>query len=230
MSIVQSVLDYLLGGPKVGGEQDERLQRWRALPAADLSLPHLHARYVAIHAVTSGRDRRRDRLIAVAAVGVRGGLVELADCYQCVLRQDKASAGANILIHGIGGEHQLAGVDPGTAMLEFLEYLGKAPLVVLGDDEIDRNMIERGVHSILGYPFAHPWIGLAPLLPLLFPEAGARPAEGWLEHFGLFADGGDHALGQALATAQLLQIALCAAERTGAANMAQLLARQGPAR
>jgi DNA polymerase-3 subunit epsilon len=230
VTIAQSVFDFLLGGPKVGGEQEERLNRWRALPAADLALPHAQARYVAIHAVTSGPDRRRDRLMAIAAVAVRRRVLDFADCFERVLRQEKVSGGANILLHGIGGEHQLAGVDPRTSMLEFLEYLGKAPLVALGHDELDRLMIERGVHSLLGYPFDQPWIRLAPLVSMFLPGAAAIPIDRWPEHFGLVANGGDHALGQALATAQLLQMTLVAAERAGAANAAQLLARQRPSR
>ena len=113
-------------------------------------------------------------------------------------------------------------------MLEFLEYVGKSPLVTLGGDAGDRRLIERSVHSTLGYPFVHPWIELGPLLPSLLPAVATLPAEDWLAHCGLAADGGDHALGQAVAVAQLLQIVLAAAARAGLATAAQLVAAQGP--
>ncbi len=226
MPIVESVFAYLLGGPKVGGAQEERLNRWRSLPASDLAQPHARARYVAVHAVQSGRDPRRGRLLAVAAAGVRGGQLDLADCFLRVLRQDRAQVGAEVLRHGIGGEHQLGGVDPSTAMLEFLEYVGKSPLVTLGDDAGDRRLIERSVHSTLGYPFAHPWIELGPRLLSLLPAVAMLPARDWLAHCGLATDGGDHALGQAVAVAQLLQIVLAAAARAGLATAAQLVTVQ----
>lgn len=225
MKILRTVVDYLLSGPLVGGEQEARVNRWRNVPEADLARPHGAARYVVVGTETTGLDMRRDRLIAVGAVGVAHGCLEFDDSFERVLRQDKASADANILIHGIGGETQLSGVEPREAMIEFLEYLGKAPLVAFRA-KFDRKVLERSVRSILGYPFAHPWIDLALLLPALFPRTGRISLDDWLAHFGLSGGTRHHALAGAFVTAQLLQIALDAADRAGMANAAQLIATQ----
>lgn len=225
MNILRTAVDYLLGGPRVGGEQEARVNRWRAVPQADLARRHNAARYVVVDIETTGPDMRSDRLIAIGAVGVAQGCLDLGDCFEQVLRQDKASADANVLIHGIGGETQLSGAEPGDAVIEFLEYLGKSPLVAFRA-KFSQAILARSVRSILGYPFSHPWIDLASLLPELFPGTRHTSLDGWLAHFGLLDGTRRNTLTDAFVAAQLLQIALEAADRAGLANGAQLIATQ----
>jgi DNA polymerase-3 subunit epsilon len=224
-----SAIDYLLGGAKVGGASEARLRRWLALPGPDLVLPHGRARYVVAEVETSGPGGRRDRLISIGAVAVARMQVDLADCFTTVLRQERASADANILVHGIGGQAQLAGVEPALGMLDFLDYLGMAPLVAFRAD-VARTVVERAMKSILGVPFRHPWIDLAALLPALFPQAGCATREDWLDRFGLAAASWHDATADAFVAAQLLQVALDAASRAGIVNARQLIDLQnGPA-
>ena len=225
MGILGTVVEYLLGGPKVGGPDEERLRRWFAMPAQPARLPHARARYVVVDTETTGLDMKRDRVIAIGAAGVDGGLLRLADCFDVVLRQESASPDANILIHRIGGEAQLAGVDPKQGVLAFLEYLAKSPLVAFRAD-FDRTMLARTVKAVLGVPFHHPWIDLAVLLPALFPGAEATTLDDWLGHFRLAGAERHHALADAFATAQLLQIVLDAADRVGMRTAADLVAIQ----
>lgn len=224
MKILRGALDYLLGGPKVGGHDEERLRRWLALPAASLARPHARARYVVIATETSGPGRRRDRLLAIDAVAVERMQVDLASCFIAVLRQERAGAEADILRHGIGGQAQRAGMAPELGMLAFLEFLDSAPMVGFGSG--GRGDIERAVKAILGVPFRHPWIDLAVLLPALFPEAGCTTLSEWLDRCGLH-EGGLHAERPgAIVIGQLLQVVLDAATRAGMVNAWQLIARQ----
>jgi len=75
VGIFGTVVDYLLGGPKVGGPDEERLRRWFAMPAQPARLPHARARYVVVDTETTGLDMKRDRVIAIGAAGVDGGLL-----------------------------------------------------------------------------------------------------------------------------------------------------------
>lgn len=222
MKFLGNAIEYLLGGAKVGGASEARLRRWFALPGADLVLPHGRARYVVGDFETSGSGPRRDRLISMGAVVVAQMQVDLADCFTTVLRQERASANANILVHGIGGQAQLAGVEPAQGMLDFLEYLGKAPLVAFRAD-VARAVVERAMKSILGVPFRHPWVDLAAVLPALFPKAGCSTLEDWLVHFGLATGTWHDPLADAFVTAQLLQVALDAASRAGIVNARRLI-------
>lgn len=225
MNPLKAAVDYLLGGPKVGGAQEARLALWRDLPEDDLRRPHREARYVVVDTETTGLDLKRDRVIAIGAAAVRAGRLALSDCFETILRQDRASPDANILIHGIGGQTQLAGVDPRAGMIDYLEYIGKAPLVAFRA-EFDAAMLERALKAIVGYPLRRTWIDLAFLLPALFPGTECRTLDDWLGHFGLGGGERHHAVADALATAQLLQIALVAADRAAMGSPAALVAMQ----
>jgi DNA polymerase III subunit epsilon len=225
MNPLRHAVEYLLGGPKVGGAQEARLGVWRDLPEPDLRVPHAQMRYVVVDTETTGLDLRRDRVIAIGAAAVDRGRLRLSDCFETVLRQDKASADANILIHGIGGQMQLHGVDPRAGMLDFLEYIGRMPLVAFRA-EFDATMLERALKAIVGFPLRRTWIDLAFLLPALFPGTECRTLDDWLDHFGLGGDERHHAVADAFASAQLLQIALAAAQRHEMGNAAALVAMQ----
>ena len=225
MNPLDAALGFLWGRPKVGGAQAERLVAWRKLPPAKLALPHVRARYVVVDTETTGLDMRRDSVIAIGAAAICAGRLPLSDCFETVLRQGKASANANILIHGIGGQMQLSGVEPETGMLDFLDYVGKAPLVAFRA-EFDRTMLTRALKSILGVPIHQPWIDLALLLPALFQTTECHTLDDWLAHFDIAPAARHQALADAFATAQLLQIALHAADRHGMGNAALLIAMQ----
>ena len=225
MNRLDSALGFLWGGPNVDGVQAERLIAWRKLPPANLALPHVRARYVVVDTETTGLDMRSDRVIAIGAAAISARWLPLSDCFATVLRQDKASANENILIHGIGGQMQLSGIEPKAGMLDFLDYAGKAPLVAFRA-EFDRTMLTRALKSILGVSFHHPWIDLAFLLPALFHGTECNTLEDWLAHFDIAPAARHQALADAFATAQLLQIVLHAADRNGMGNAALLIAMQ----
>ena len=158
-------------------------------------------------------DLRRDRLIAIGAVAVERDRIALHDCFETVLRQDKASADANILIHGIGGQTQLGGVEPRAGDARVSRVSGQIAArrvsrrVRPGDARAracDRSSACRSVirgstwRSCCRRCFRGPSAGRS--------TTGSR-------HFGSPAGERHHALADAFATAQLLQIALVAADR-----------------
>lgn len=228
MKLVGGAIEYLLGGARVGGANEARLRRWVALPAADLALPHGRARYVVAEFGTSRAGTRRDRLISIGAVGVARTRIDLADCFATVLRQQRASAQANMLAHGVGADAQPTGADPALAVLDFLDYVGKAPLVVFDIDRA-RGVVLRATKSILGIALRHPWLDLGALLQRLFPNTGCASVDDWREHFRLAARGRHDPLEEAYAHAQLLQIGLDAGSRAGIVNARGLLDLQSVA-
>ena len=225
MNPFTAALDYLLGGPKVGGAQEARLARWRELPEDDLRRPHREARYVVVDTETTGLDMRRDRVIAIGAAADAAGRIDLACCFETVLRQDRPSPDANILIHGIGGQAQLGGAAPATALVDFLAFAGKAPLVAFRA-EFDASVIERAARAHLGLSLARRWIDLAFLLPALFPGNEARTLEDWLAIFSIPAGERHYAVADAYACGELLLLALTEAARKGMATPADLVSMQ----
>ena len=225
MGLIARSVDFLFGGPRVGGASAARLAAWQRLPRADLGLSHAETRYVVVDVETTGLDLRRDKAIAIGAIGVSSCTMALDDCFDVVLRQERASADDNILVHGIGGQTQLGGQDPALAMLDFIEFAGKSPLVAFRA-EFDRSVLERATYDALGASLRLPFIDLALLLPALFQGTACDGLDHWIAHFGGDIAARHHALADAYATAQLLLIALAAADAAGMKSAAQLQATQ----
>lgn len=176
------------------------------------------ARWVVLDCETSGLDPARDRLLALGAVALRGGRIELGESFEALLRQDQASDASNILIHGIGGDAQRAGRAPAEALGEFAAFLGQGLPVAFHADFDAAILASAGLRAP-----AQPWLDLARLAPALYPrrrKAGAL--DDWLEDFAILAPQRHDALGDALATAELFLVLLAEAQRQGIATVGAL--------
>ncbi len=191
--------------PALTVEQAARLAAWQSLPAADLAAASQASRYVVVDVETSGLNLMKDRLIAIGAVATNSGGIQLADSMEIVLQQSRISDRENILIHGIGGTAQAEGVPPAEALLTFLEYLGKSPLVAF-HVTFDKTMIDRAMKAYLGLRFNHPWVDLAYLAPALYPELARslRSLDNWMARFNISNFARHNALADAMSTAELM--------------------------
>ncbi len=170
-----------------------------------LAQPIALARFAAIDCETTGPNMHKDRIISVGGVGVREGTVDPADCFEVIFRQHESSATDNILIHQIGGQQQLGGVEPALAMIEFLEFVGTSVSVAFRA-EFDQTVLEREIREMIGIPLDHVFLDLAHLLPAVFPGTPNDSLDDWLTHFGLEPIGRHQAIADAWAVAQLLMI------------------------
>lgn len=204
-------------------QQQQRLDAWAALPAAPLDKPISATRCVVVDVETTGLNLMQDRLISIGAVAVVNGKVALGDSFYVVLQQQAASDKGNILVHGIGNSAQLEGAPPVEALLDFLEYLGKSPLVAF-HVTFDETMIRRALSEYLGFTFKHPWLDLAYVMPGLNPPLAKkfRALDDWIGNFGIRIDTRHNALADALATAQLFQVAHLQARTTNITSIAAL--------
>jgi DNA polymerase III subunit epsilon len=187
-------------------------------------------RWVVIDCETSGLDAKRDRLLSLGAVSVRGRRIALAEAYGAVIRQAQASARENIAIHGIGAEAQRAGRPADEALRELAAFAGDAVPAAF-HAPFDAEVLRRALKAAGAPPLPRRWLDLAQLAPALYPQAARaqRALEDWLAHFGIVPRGRHDALGDALATAELLLVLLEEADRQGAKTLGELLAI-GPAR
>ena len=211
--------------PALDGALEARLAAWRGLERPDAAADLGAQRIVVVDVESSGLDPWRDRLISIGAVAVRDGTVRLDDAFSTRLRQDRPSDERNILVHRIGGSAQMSGRDPAAALMDFLEFAGKAPLAGFNVD-FDRVLIERACRGALGAAPDSEWLDLAALAPAVFPGRGARDLDGWLREFAIENYARHDALADAVATAQLLLPALAAARGQGVVTCAGLLGLQ----
>jgi DNA polymerase-3 subunit epsilon len=190
-----------------------RLERWRALPEPDRAVSPAAARFIVVDVESTGLNVRTDRLIAIGAVTIEAARIDLGRAFYAILRQQASSTRENILVHGIGGTQQREGLDPVDALLAFLEFAGKAPLVGY-HAAFDNAMIGTATREVLGAAFERPWIDLAYVAPDLFPDEANRRKhlDAWLELFRIDVFSRHDAVADALATAQLLLAALARAQ------------------
>jgi DNA polymerase-3 subunit epsilon len=179
-----------------------------------LGQPLAIARFVALDLETTGPRMLVDRVISIGAVAVEGRTVRHDDAYEALLRQDHSSEVDNILIHQIGGQQQLGGMDPVEALVRCLEFID-ASRVVAFRAEFDETVFRREALERLGVRAWPRFIDLAALLPALFPGTDNDTLDDWVRHFRLPPIGRHHAIADAYATAQLLMIVLEAAPRAG---------------
>jgi DNA polymerase-3 subunit epsilon len=163
---------------------------------------------MAIDCETSGLDPRRDRLLSVGAVPVREARIELSGSYTALVQQDAPSGSANILVHGIGGDAQLAGAPLEEVMRGLAAATGDA-IPVGFHAPFDRAVLRRH-----GFTARKRWLDLAALAPALFARHRTLSSlEQWLDAFGIAVEARHDALGDAFSTAQLLLVVLDEAKR-----------------
>jgi DNA polymerase-3 subunit epsilon len=211
--------------PRLGPDFEDRLQRLSEVSPPPTHNHHRASRYVTVDIESTGFDMRHDRVLSIGAVAVDQCAIDLAYCFEVVLRQAESSSGDNILIHHIGGERQLGGENPAESLLQFLEYVRHCPLVAFRV-EFNQTMIDRALKETLGTMSQSPWLDLAELLPALYPSNENKTMDDWLAKMNIRRLAPHGALAGALAAAQMLQICLYQAETLEMTCPAHLLEMQ----
>jgi len=167
------------------------------------------ARWVVVDVETSGLDMHRDRLLAMAAIGLRVDWaelridVQLSDSFEVVLRQEQASSRDNILLHGIGVQSQLAGIDPPLALQAFADFVGNAPLLAF-HSAFDQTLIGRHCRQHLGRALSNDWVDIEHLCAVTHEQVQARSLDEWMAHFGIQCPRRHQAAADTLAECELL--------------------------
>lgn len=167
-------------------------------------------RWVALDVETSGLDVRRDRLLAIAAIGLQVDWprqrisVRLGDSFEVVLRQQEASSRDNILLHGIGVQSQRNGIEPVAALEAFVAYVEQAPLLAF-HSAFDEALIGRHLKLHLGRGLPNPWVDIEHLCAATHPQVRARSLDEWMAHFGIVCPQRHQAAADTLAECELLQ-------------------------
>lgn len=195
--------------------------RW-PWPDRRLARPPREGRWVVVDVETSGLNPLQDSLIAVGALAVNEGAVDLADSFEVVLRQERPSAGANIEVHGIGATEQLGGEEPAAALSRFLAFIGDDPLVAF-HAPFDAAVLGRAARTRLRRSFRPRWLDVADLAPLAWPGRAEGSLDDWLHALEIPMACRHRAIVDCLGTAQLFIAVLHEAPRLGAKTAAGLL-------
>jgi DNA polymerase-3 subunit epsilon len=186
---------------------------------------------VSVDVESSGLNVFTDHLIAIGAVRIVQGRIDLGSAFYRVLRQPESSRKDNILIHGISGTQQREGDDPVEVLLAFAEYAGKMPLVGWNSG-FDELMIGKSTTDRFNEKWKLPWLDLAWLAPALHPDTAKKRLglDHYLAKHRIEVLSRHHALADALATAQLMLVFQHEASAQGLRSVSDLLEAAASAR
>lgn len=202
---------------------ERRVAGWLAAPRPGTGSAIAAGRWVIVDVETSSLDTSTAALIAIGALAVNGGEIDLADSFEVVLRQPEASTHDNILVHRITGSEQLGGIDPAQALVAFLEFIGHSPLVAY-HAPFDAKMLQRALMAELGLAARLDWVDLAQLAPLVMAERakGLKGLDQWLEALAIPVVHRHRAITDCAATAALFLMAIEASLRQGCRTVADV--------
>jgi DNA polymerase III subunit epsilon len=89
--------------------------------------PAESVRFVVLDTETTGLDPRRDRIITIGAIAVRGGDILLDDAFEVMCRLDYNRA--SVTVHGITRDETRDAFEEPDALLHFLAYLRDGVIV-----------------------------------------------------------------------------------------------------
>ena len=145
--------------------------------------PASEVRFVVLDSETTGLDPRRDRLITIGAVAVRGGEIVLEDSFESLIKV--AYNTSSVTVHGITREDTLAGVEEPEALEAFLDYLGDGVIVGhhIGHDV---HMLNAGYQRHWGFEMRNRFLDTM-ALALHLEKDGAFAGRGAMRSFELEA-------------------------------------------
>jgi DNA polymerase III subunit epsilon len=215
----------MLAGPRTALDPglERRVGAWLASARPGAGEAIAAGRWVIVDVETSGLDTDTAALIAIGALAVNRAEIDLADSFEVVLRQPEASTHDNILVHRITGSEQLGGMEPARALVAFLEFIGRSPLVAY-HAPFDAKILQRALVAELGLPARLAWVDLAELAPLLLSGRATRlkGLDAWLDALAIPVVHRHRAITDCAATAALFLMAIEAAARQGCRTVADL--------
>ena len=119
--------------------------------------------WVAIDCETTGLDPRRDEIVAIAAVRIRGNRVMCSERLELLVRPERRSVAAgSVRVHQLRERDLAQGLPAEAAVQQLLHFIGSRPLVGYYL-EFDVAMIDRVLFPMLGLGLPQPKIEVSAL-------------------------------------------------------------------
>jgi DNA polymerase-3 subunit epsilon len=224
MSLISALLSRLQRR-QLALDETQR-QRLKALPPPpSLDAPLRQQRFVVLDLETTGLNVNRDIVISIGAVTIEDGAIDMAQQFECTLRR-QVKVNDAVLIHGIAPSELVNGQPPAEALLSFMEFAAGSVMLAF-HAPFDQRMLARALKKELGYSLKHPFLDVADLAPMLFPEVLTRRGglDHWMNYFGIDIAQRHHASADALATAEIALIMFNRAQRMGIERVDKLAER-----
>ncbi len=206
----------------------ERLQPWRTSATHHLS----ETVFTVIDTELTGLDARRDEILSVGAVHMRGASILIGQTFYRTVRPRQGAWHTTVAIHGI----RPVDVNQAPELLEVMRELSafcQGTVMVGHRVEIDRQFLERARASAGLPPLSRLWVDTARVARWLATDGGRIPGGDGIEENldlltlarreGITIIPDHHALTDAMVTAMLWQRQLLRLSRKGVERVRDLL-------
>ena len=164
-----------------------------------------HAPFVIVDTETTGSRAGEDRLIEIGAARLVGG--EVVDTFQQLIDPGRHVPRRITRLTGISTAMVYGQPSATEVMPQFLEFLGDAVLVA-HNLPFDARFLDVALAEAGLPPLQNPSLDTLRLARRLFPSFPSKGLSHLTKHFGIEVNGRHRALGDAVATAELLKILL----------------------
>jgi len=182
-------------------------------------------RWVVLDTETTGLDADTDALLAIGGVAVDDVGIRAEDSFEVVVCHAGRLDAANVVVHGLGREAVDRGMAAGVALDALQRWTDGAPCIAF-HAEFDRRVLDRAATLSGTARLAGPWLDLAPLAALLYPDVphrGSGALDDWLGALQIACASRHNAASDALASAELLLALRSAAATHGARGFDDLV-------
>ncbi len=188
------------------------------------------ARFVVFDTETTGFDFKKDRVINIGAVALKGGEIWVEDSLELMLRQDSAGGSEAVSVHQIMSKELHEGLEEEEALKVFLEYI-RGDVLVAHYAAFDIQMMSALFQNHFGLNISNACIDTIALsqrielgkyhnTPI---KQGEYTLDALCKRYHIQITSRHKAAGDALATARLFQILLHQAPKKGIKTVKQLL-------
>lgn len=204
----------------------------KALDHLDPSRPASSYRYVAVDIETTGLDLLRDRMVSIGAVRVVEGRILLGQIFNEMVNPERDMPHSSIKLHGIVPNRIARARSAGEVFQDFLAFLGQ-DILVAHHAGFDLNFLNQIMKQKYGFPLQNLVLDTMELcremvfLPLRPPSRVSRfqshhTLEDAARHFGIEIWDRHTAVGDAMATAMILQRLLARIDK-GSGQLSKLV-------
>ncbi len=173
-----------------------------------LDTPYTQAEFLAIDLETTGLDRRRDEIVSVGFVPIRGGRIHLAEAEHHLVRPTRPVGDAAAKVHGLLDD-RLAEAEPLEAVMPRVLAALTGRIPVAHHAVVEREFLSRACRALYGHTLVVPWICTLALARRSMAMRGASISDGALrlgacrDVYGMPPHRSHNAVSDALACAEL---------------------------
>ena len=119
------------------------------------------ARYLVIDTELTGLNGRKDSIVSIGAVRMKGGRIDLSDTFYRMINPETSLTAESVIIHEIMPSDVLLKPDISSVLREFLDYCGSDILVGFCVS-IDMEFLNREAKRLFGAPMGNRIIDIYP--------------------------------------------------------------------